>query len=50
MPLLLFLIIFSLKFLLPDSTYRKIFYKEYSEKGAIYFDMKDYKVDFNGTK
>jgi hypothetical protein len=47
-PLILFLIIFSLKFLLPDKTYKSIFFKEYSNKEIIHFNMEDYKVDFNG--
>jgi hypothetical protein len=45
-PLILFLLIFSLKFLLPDTTYRKIFFKEYSEQGKVYFNMKDNEIDF----
>jgi hypothetical protein len=35
-----------LKFLLPDTTYRKIFFKEYSEQGKVYFNMKDNEIDF----
>lgn len=46
-PLIVFLIIFSLKFLLPDSTYKRIFFKEYSESKKTYFDMKDYEIDFS---
>jgi hypothetical protein len=46
LPLILFLLIFSLKFLLPGNVYRKIFFKEYSEAKKIYFEMKDYEVDF----
>jgi hypothetical protein len=46
-PLILFLIIFSLKFLLPDKTYRSIFFKEYSNKEIIHFNMEDYKIDFS---
>jgi hypothetical protein len=46
LPLILFLLIFSLKFLLPGNVYRKIFFKEYSETKKIYFEMKDYEVDF----
>jgi H+/Cl- antiporter ClcA len=46
MPLILFLLIFSLKFLLPGNVYRKVFFKEYSEAKKIYFDMKDYEIDF----
>jgi len=45
-PLILFLIIFSLKFLLPDRIYRKIFFKEYTDKERIHFNMKHYEVDF----
>ena len=47
MPLVFFLIIFSLKFLLPGNVYRKVFFKEYSETKKIYFDMKDYEIDFS---
>jgi len=47
-PLILFLFIFSLKFLLPDKTYRNIFFTEYSQKEIIHFGMKDYKIDFSG--
>lgn len=46
MPLVLFLVIFSLKFLLPENVYRKVFFKEYSETKKVYFDMKDYEIDF----
>lgn len=46
MPLIIFLVIFSLKFLLPDNTYRRIFFKEYSEKKKDYFLMKEYEIDF----
>jgi hypothetical protein len=46
-PLILFLIIFSLKFLLQDTTYRKIFFNEYSKKEKIHFGMKDYVIDFS---
>jgi len=47
-PLIIFLLIFSLKFLLSDKTYRSIFFKEYSQKKTIHFQMEDYKVDFSG--
>ena len=47
LPLLFFLLIFSLKFLLPENTYRKIFFKEYGRKGVEYFDMKDYRIDYS---
>lgn len=46
LPLILFLLVFSLKFLLPENVYRKIFFKEYSEAKKIYFEMKDYNIDF----
>jgi hypothetical protein len=46
-PIILFLIIFSLRFLLPDSAYKKLFYKEFSQKGLVHFGMEDYTVDFN---
>jgi hypothetical protein len=45
-PFLFFLLIFSLKFLLPENTYRKIFYKEYGAKGVEHFRMKDYEINF----
>jgi small-conductance mechanosensitive channel len=47
-PLIVFLLIFSLKFLLPDKIYRSIFFKEYSQNETIHFQMVDYKVDFSG--
>ena len=47
-PLIIFLLIFSLKFLLPDKIYRSIFFKEYSQKETIHFQMEDYDVDFSG--
>ncbi|OFY63524.1 MAG: hypothetical protein A2Y71_12250 [Bacteroidetes bacterium RBG_13_42_15] len=47
-PLILFLIIFSLKFLLPDKIYRSIFFKEFSQKERVHFNMEDYEVDFSG--
>jgi len=46
-PLIFFLIIFSLKFLLPDNTYKRIFFREYSENKKTYFEMKDYDIDFS---
>jgi len=47
-PLIMFLIIFSLKFLLPDKTYRNIFFMEYSQKERFHFNMEDYEVNFSG--
>ncbi len=47
-PLILFLFIFSLKFLLPDKIYKNIFFKEYSQKEIIHFNMEDYVIDFSG--
>jgi hypothetical protein len=46
LPFILFLLIFSLRFLLPENTYRKIFFKEYSSNKIIHFDMEDYTLDF----
>ena len=46
-PLILFLFIFSLKFLLPDNIYRNIFFIEYSQKEKPHFNMKDYTIDFS---
>lgn len=45
-PLIMFLFLFSLKFLLPDRIYRNIFYVEYSQKAEPHFGMKDYRVEF----
>jgi hypothetical protein len=47
LPFVLFLLIFSLRFLLPEDSYKKIFFKEYSQSEIIHFDMEDYKLDFN---
>ncbi len=44
-PFAFFLLVFSLKFLLPDTTYRKIFFKEYTEKEKAYFGMEEYKIE-----
>ena len=46
-PLILFLLIFSLKFLLPGKIYRNIFFKEFSKKEEVHFNMKDYVIDFS---
>jgi len=46
LPFIFFLILFSLKFLLPENKYRKIFFKEYGGKEIIQFRMEDYKIDF----
>lgn len=43
-PLIMFLIIFSLKFLLPDKIYRNIFFMEYSQKERVHFNMEDYVI------
>ena len=42
-----FLLIFSLRFLLPQTTYTKIFYKNSIRKEIIHFHMEDYKLDFS---
>ncbi len=47
LPFLFFLVVFSLTFLLPDSTYRKIFFIEFSSKEKVHFDMKDYESDID---
>ncbi|MBA7526562.1 hypothetical protein ES705_18724 [subsurface metagenome] len=44
-PFVFFLLVFSLKFLLPDPTYRKIFFQEYTKKQKVYFGMDDYEID-----
>jgi hypothetical protein len=46
LPFILFLIIFSSRFLLPENTYRKIFFKDYNGKEIIHFDMEDFNADF----
>lgn len=47
LPFILFLLIFALRFLLSQSTYRKVFYKESIRKESVHFHMEDYKLDFN---
>jgi len=47
LPLLFFLVIFSLTFLLPDSTYRKIFFIEFSTTEKVHFGMDDYESDID---
>lgn len=48
LPFLFFLIVFSLTFLLPDTTYRKIFFIEFSKKEKVHFRMDDYEIDIGG--
>lgn len=43
-PMIFLLLLFSLKFLLPGTTYQKLFFKGYAEKEKTYFDMDDYKI------
>ena len=47
LPLLFFLVVFSLTFLLPDSTYRKIFFIEFSTKEKVHFGMEDYESEID---
>jgi hypothetical protein len=46
LPFMLFLIVFSLRFLLPETTYRKIFSQDSPGTEIVHFGMQDYKVDF----
>lgn len=43
-PMIFFLILFSLKFLLPGTSYQKIFFKGYAEKEKVFFGMKKYEL------
>lgn len=43
-PFVFFLLVFSLKFLLPETTYQKLFFKDYAKKEKVYFGMDDYKI------
>ena len=47
LPFLFYLVVFSLTFLLPDSTYRKIFFIEYSKTEKVHFWMEDYESDID---
>jgi len=47
LPFLFFLIVFSLRFLLPDSTYRSIFFIEFSKKEKVHFWMEDYESEID---
>jgi hypothetical protein len=40
-PMVFVFLIFSMKFLLPSDTYRKLFFKEFTNE-RVHFDMKDY--------
>ena len=44
-PIIFLLLLFSLKFLLPETTYQKLFFKGYVEKEKTYFGMDDYKIN-----
>jgi len=44
-PFAFFLLVFSLNFLLPETTYRKIFFKEYTKKQKVYFKMEEYEIE-----
>ena len=41
-PMVFLLILFSLKFLLPGTPYQKLFFRGYTEKEKVFFDMKKY--------
>ena len=43
-PMFFLLLLFSLKFLLPGTTYQKLFFKGYIEKEKTYFGMDDYEI------
>lgn len=43
-PMIFLLLLFSLKFLLPGTTYQKLFFKGYIEKEKTYFGMDDYEI------
>ena len=43
-PMIFFLVLFSLKFLLPGTSYQKLFFKGYAEKDKVFFGMKKYEL------
>lgn len=47
LPFLFFLIVFSLRFLLSDSTYRKIFFIEFSKTEKVHFGMEEYESEID---
>jgi len=46
-PYIFFFLVFSLKFLLPEQTYRKIFFQDYAAKEKVFFDLQEYDIDEN---
>ena len=47
LPFVFFLLVFSLRFLLPEATYRKIFFIEYSRTEKVHFWMEDYESEID---
>ncbi len=45
-----FLVLFSLKFLLPGTSYQKLFFKGYAQKEKVFFGMKKYELKEPGEK
>jgi|WetSurMetagenome_2_1015567.scaffolds.fasta_scaffold235594_1 hypothetical protein len=45
-PIILFLLIFSSRFLLPENTFRKIYSRDLSKKEIVHFNMQDYQPYF----
>jgi len=43
-PMIFFLVLFSLKFLLPGTSYQRLFFKGYAEKEKVFFGMKKYEL------
>jgi len=44
MPMIFLLLLFSLKFLLPETSYQKMFFKGYAEMEKVYFGMDKYEL------
>lgn len=44
-PMTFLLLLFSLKFLLPGTSYQKIFFKGYAEMEKVYFGMEKYEIE-----
>ena len=43
-PYIFLFLVFSLKFLLPDSTYKKFFSQDYAIKEKVFFKLEDYDI------
>ena len=48
--MIFFLVLFSLKFLLPGTSYQKLFFKGYAQKEKVFFGMKKYELKEPGEK